>query len=567
MIKDAFFVLKLLLRNTFGDRIKNNKKVSPIIATVVIGLLITAYIAFLAFSFSFGTAFFDDQGWVAGTFIALTQLVVLVLGIFAVINILYFSKDTMLLSSLPIKSSSIFMAKLMLIYICELGISLVISIPSLLTIGIYRIVMHLEVSAGYFIYTILSVFLLPAIPLLIVSMISMPLMYLVSYLKKHSIANVVFSLLLGSAIISVVLAMQIYVNSGQAFKGADDDTAMLAMLLLHQIINKIFIFNYPLRMALTNGTAMSMLWFIAYVAVVIFAIAISIFISSILYGKIIGRGLESGASKENKKAKGQLDFSSLSFRKTFFKKEVRTFIATPALFINFIMPMIMLPIMGVIMASSMGSIPEEEAALFTPAYIAFPMILFMAVMITSFSNYPALIGFSREGKNFTTLKTLPVSANEIVRLKSLLAYMITAILSVVSGISAATCLALCKCSFWSIIIGALGTTIVTLLFGLGYDMVALTNDMKKLNIHWQNLTEITKKNPNIIGVQLLVIGVAMIMMIASIAVFIGLSILGLNDVELVAISLSICILIALLVFVIARHRLNKNPQKWFDEVE
>ncbi len=566
MIKDALLVFRLLVKSTFGDRLKNNKKFSPKIMTAVLALLLGAYVAFLALTFTFGTAKYDNQGLIAGAFIGVAQMIVLVLGIFAVINVLYFSKDTMLLSSLPVKSSAIFLAKIMLIYLMEIGISTLISVPALLTIGIYRAVTGVVVSIGYFVYTVLSVVLIPIIPLLIVSVLSLPLMYIVSYIKKHGVASVVFSVVVAGIAVAVVLAMQIYVNSGAGFNDADDEVAMQSMLALFTVINRILIFNYPLRMAMTVGNATSILWFLAYFLIGVFSIAVSLVISSKLYAKVLGKGLENG-SNHARKSRGELVYETRSFRRTFIVKELRTFVKTPALFINLIIPVIIMPIAMCILVFSMGQVEADETAYFDPNMVYMPMMFYIAVMMTCFGNFLAMVGFSREGKNFIVLKTLPISATDVVQLKSALALCANAFLSVVSGISVLIGLLVARSSVAFCLISSLFTLLVCMVFGSAYDLLALNNDMKKLNINWQNLSEITKKNPNIVGIQMFVIVLSLVMMIVLGVGLALLPILGLTTNVALTISMSVCLVISLLALTISVRKINKNPQKWFDEVE
>ncbi len=564
MIRDAFVVFKLLFKSMFGDRYKNNKKFSPKLAGLIITICLGAYIAFLALSLSFGTAQLDNHGYVIGVFMAMSQIIILILGIFAVINILYFSKDAMLLSSLPIKSSAIFLAKITLIYLCEIGMSALISVPSLLTIGIYRAVVGATVSVGYFVYMLGAIFLLPIIPLLIISIISLPLMYVVSYLKKHSMASIIFTIILMALMFGGIFAVQIYVNSGSGFKDATDIATMLSMLSIFEMLNNVFIFNYPLRMAMTIGSAMSILWFLAYVAIALLGTAICVAISSRLYTKVLGKGLETGTDSAKKSQ--SIVYQPLSFKRTFLKKEWRTLLTTPALLLNLIIPVVILPIVCVILTFSMGQAVVEDPTL-NSLMLYFPMMVYICLMITCFSNFQALVGFSREGKNFITLKTLPISAKEVLKLKCALSLAINVFLAIVSGVSVAIGLAVANTDGWLVLFGSLGTLVLCLIFGWAYDLIALNNDMKKLNVKWQNLSEITKKNPNIVGVQMIVVVISLVMMIIMTVGFSLLGLLGLTIIEVMAICIGVCLLIATVLLLVAIKVINKNPQKWFDEVE
>lgn len=144
---------------------------------------------------------------VAGTFDSLNLLASLVTVIFAMacvaiilfglvpmVSYLYFSRDNEFMISLPVRPSTIFLAKLTVVYLTEMVVGVIVMIPALITVGV-----AVGMNAWYYVIVVISAVIVPAVPMVLISIIAIPLMYAVSFFRnKGAFASVAMILLLRS---------------------------------------------------------------------------------------------------------------------------------------------------------------------------------------------------------------------------------------------------------------------------------------------------------------------------------------------------------------------------------
>ncbi|MCL2256509.1 MAG: hypothetical protein FWC11_06660, partial [Firmicutes bacterium] len=137
-MKNYLAVLKILIRNNyFPTKEKGQKSDKGRIALVVsLAVLVVVFAPILIVGVFFSAPVVYDLG-LANEFIvvilAIASLLVLFFGVVAMLGYLYFSRDTEFFLSLPIKPSTIFMAKFTIIYVTELVIAALILFPTLIT--------------------------------------------------------------------------------------------------------------------------------------------------------------------------------------------------------------------------------------------------------------------------------------------------------------------------------------------------------------------------------------------------------------------------------------------------
>ena len=195
-MKTILNLLKLQIDNK-TDLLKTaspSKMLTSILKVIIAMALITAVAAFILFRiFSLGIAI--NSGVVA-IVLLLTQAISLFFAIGNVINTLYLCKDNEMLICLPVTPNQLFISKVLLIYLREIAVNALISIPIFITLGFFG---GLGISF-YLSIPILALFA-PILPIVLASFISVPLMALIRFLKKHVVLSI-FSIL---AFVSVCL--------------------------------------------------------------------------------------------------------------------------------------------------------------------------------------------------------------------------------------------------------------------------------------------------------------------------------------------------------------------------
>lgn len=534
------------------------KKAQKIVSLIFIGLGLVALLSYIVLF----TVVLTRSSIAAGLhekllymFVGVSQFAVLFLGAMASMSYLYFSKDNQLLASLPLPSKVIFMARFAMSYISEFIIGALVILPTVTTYGIVCILNGITINAAFFIIEVVGIFLFPVIPLLLVSLLSLPLMYVMALIKKRTLSN---AIALG---IIIVLAMSVYFGLIGSFSNMTqkmDDSGIIALspTIVSMLNNsyKIFIFNKPIIDAMM-GQSIALNLFV-YIAGIILLMILNVLLSSIFYKKGISVIIEGDGKRDAQKSKKELVYTSAGLKYSMMRKEIKTLANTPAMLVNSLMGVILGPIILIFMVKS-GSMNIVEDAGRAELYAIGFVSYFVSLMVGA-TNQVAMVGFSREGQNLFTLKSLPLSADMLVKVKLLVATSMN-VLTVIL-VSVVYFIVMPGNNIVSVIIIAL----VTLSCGFGINCLGLYNDLKNPNLKWLNVNELTKNNKRAIKPALTAAGVGIAYMVMGMALSMQSSI---NLLWSYVLFTGISFLANTLLIIIAYKKLFDNPQELLDKVE
>lgn len=550
-------LLRVLIKNSFniGRLTKKGGKKGKIVAAVGIGFALVSLCAYavmmtVMLAFSMGA-----QGMTKELLYGLLfagQMVVLFFGTFAVMSYMYFSKDNTLLASLPINSRALFLAKITMAYISEIFFAALIAVPTLTTAGIVGIINGFGIPWYFFLIEILAVIVIPVVPLLLITLLSMPLMYVISFLKRRAFGNGIVMAILYIAVMAMYFLM---IGSFSTMTENEQGQMMLpaATIGAFKGIKNATIFNYPLVEALTgNSPIVNILIYLGGIAVLL---GVSVLLASAFYKRAVAILAEGQVS--SKKSKKTVEFvESGSVFRTFILKEVRTLTHTPVLFMSTILGLVLCPIIIFFMSYTMS--PANEAMPGGNKMFMVGMITYISFLLTSSTNQIAVIGFSREGRNLHVLKSLPISVRTIVNGKMAFASAVTVIGALVIGIVFPIASGIRSP------IAIIGLPLVTLIGGLGMNCMGLNNDLKNPNLKWNNVSELTRNNRRIIKPMLVAVGVGLLYMVLGI----GLSMQAAVQGELLyLLYYGICLVPVSIISVISYKRLYADPEALFDRIE
>ncbi len=430
------------------------------------------------------------------TVIVAVQMIIVFFGSAQYVSMLFFSKDTEMLMAMPIKPQTIFLSKFITIYASYLVLTLIIQLPSTIALGVVG-----GAGAVYYIMGILAVFFTPAIPLLAISLISIPLAYLAGFLKKSSFISTILAVVAFAGVFGAYLFFVMSLSAGGG--GMMDITAITNIL---DIMSKIVYPNLFLTSAML-GSGMAILSNIAiYLAIIIGALGITYLLSAVMYKNLATRFLEVGVSKSNK-IKSNVSTSSI---KALVKRDVKNILGESAMSFNFIIGMIMAPLFLVIFNFTTINNSEKDMV----QLMLCVMSLFGVIMISS-SNYWAILSFSREGKNLGLLKMLPVSGADVLRSKYLISDAYIAVIMILSGIV--------EISFGMNWLAVLLYMIGGFLVNAGISSFLIERDLKAPKLHWNNLKEIMRNNISGLFGMLLTIPV---IILSGVGIFVSLVVSG-----------------------------------------
>lgn len=507
-------ITKLLLRNML--RRGQNKKESGAIWVAYIALgIMYVFIAgsLVAMTYMMSNAFYPHG--LLSPFLSLLLsigcLAVLFFGLPTMLNVIYFSRDTEFFMALPIRPSTVYLAKLFIVYVGEAGLSILLLLPCLLTAGI---VTHMQ--AIYYICLPIILLTVPAIPLLLASLIAIPLMYVVSFFRnKGVLSSIVLILLFGLFFGGYMLLVN---NIGNVVDGFNPDAASLDAIVtamekpMTVAANVLFPLLAISRFATMTdaygvplGASMAIDG-ILYIACIAALILLTMLISNAVYKRSAEKMLETGKHKVSEKT----SYSATGVIKTLMKKEWRELIRTPAYAFQSLSGIVLCPIVLIAMGfafrngfSEAGGEAETELAMMAPMLI-FLMIGFLTMMGVGM-NVGAATCISREGLNFSSCKMIPVPPKEQLRAKSYL-YMIVSAASIVTGLIPIPFMGIP----WWTVFPALGFLV---LYAYGYVHFVIYFDLKRPKLHWATPNEAVKQNRSAVIPMFVNMGCSAVLMI------------------------------------------------------
>lgn len=506
--KRAFFqyvrLLKASYLNQRGDRRKRREEaVSKRKGLGKVGFAILyafGALAFLGFEFSIASQLamaavranaVENTLYVL---VGITQLVVLFFGILTSMGYLYFSKDQKLLSTLPFEKGVVFAVKSTQAYLGELLINCIVFIPIAVAYGIICNVYGYALPWTYYLVAVLAAFMTPAVPMLLITLLSLPIMRLVAIFKRRRVGNGIALAVLYLLFMVGYLALVEAGSTGEITLGEGALTAF-------DNVRKATIFNYPIINAMlgNNGWAN----FFIYFAGILVLFAVNLLFSLLFYNKILRDSEESGGEVVRKKSRSTAPKSVFG---SFFLKELKTLVSTPTILMSVILGLVMPVLMMVFVKFTFSDISTAEDPvpwmignldMFSVGLATF-IVQLMSVSAGSVNS----VGFSLEGKNLPMLKSLPLSPRELVKIKLSFSMVITGIQSILVLIAFPLIMGIHNP------IAIIGLPLMVALSGFFSNSMMLYFDLKDPNYTWNNISEITKNNKRMIKPMMIVMAVA-----------------------------------------------------------
>ena len=426
--------------------------------------------------------------------VGITQLVVLFFGILTSMGYLYFSKDQKLLSTLPFEKGVVFAVKSTQAYLGELLINCIVFIPIAVAYGIICNVYGYALPWTYYLVAVLAAFMTPAVPMLLITLLSLPIMRLVAIFKRRRVGN-------GIALAVLYLLFMVGYLALVGVGSAGEITLGEGALTAFDNVRKATIFNYPIVNAMLGNKGWAN--FFIYFAGILVLFAVNLLFSLLFYNKILRDSEESGGEVVRKKSRSTAPKSVFG---SFFLKELKTLVSTPTILMSVILGLVMPVLMMAFVKFTFSDISTAEDPvpwmignldMFSVGLATF-IVQLMSVSAGSVTS----VGFSLEGKNLPMLKSLPLSPRELVKIKLSFSIVITGIQSILVLIAFPLIMGIHNP------IAIIGLPLTVALSGFFSNSMMLYFDLKDPNYTWNNISEITKNNKRMIKPMMIVMAVA-----------------------------------------------------------
>ncbi|MEG0511916.1 MAG: hypothetical protein RR653_04250 [Clostridia bacterium] len=438
--------------------------------------------------------FGEPQAVIAVAFMACT-FITLFYSFFYVIATLFFSKDHSFVAALPISSHGVLTAKLCMVVVGELVLTLAVGAPLLLRYGI-------ETGAGvlYYVRALLGTLFVPLVPIAISTLLSFVLIHMSALWKRREGMTTILSF----AFLALFFGFEMH------FVNNVSDEQMGAMIMGFVFgqgsITAMVLRSYPPLQWLTNAVTGSGVaawgYVLLFIALSVAAIGLVILLCGKRYMYLALkqeetlRRLNAGKKRENDKNQVRKPFWA------FYRQEMRNVITVPVYATNCLAGTVMFPVLMVIMLLGLQKqMPQMSMFEVLTSFIPRDYILILTtagMCFTTVMNMAVSTAVSREGKGYTFPRVFPATGATRLMAKLLMGMTYNIITTLFSAIVLWVLLP----SFW---VETLIAMVLSQLFSLLFSALGLLGDVYHPRLNWKNETEAIKQNMN--GMVSMLIGI------------------------------------------------------------
>jgi len=384
--------------NKLSKKHNKERKLGSLVATIILGTILFISIFTVMFSMGLMAKEFNQLdyllvfGYTIGTFLTFTMTISKANGF------LFEAKDFELLMSMPIKTKTIVLSKLIsLLTICYLGFG-AIFIPCLVVYGLF--------SNSGIIFYLLSIISLITGPLLIVTICSFISYFLGIALRKFkhkSIFMSIFSLLIFTVVFILYMT---FVNKMEYMDNpTEENLQMLAEYFANMKNN--FMKYYPISKLLSTGLTGNIVNYLLYLLLMIAPFSLLVLFVSKNFLKANMRAKIAYTNK-NFKLKEQKQSSKIA---SLLKRDMKRFFSSSAQVLNIgigpILSTILLFVMAINFGKNVDIVNNDFYRNFMPLMLTLTAGFTYGIMPSTASS------ISLEGKNFWILKTSPIKTKDV----------------------------------------------------------------------------------------------------------------------------------------------------------
>ena len=390
-----------------------------------------------------------------------TQGISLFFALGTVLNTLYLSKDNQMLICLPITANHLFLSKIIMIYLKELVVNSAIVVPLLLALGSFS-----RFGLSYYFSLPLLLLFLPALPIIVAGFLSVPVMIVIRFLKKHPLLAIIAIFTFAAACLWVYMSLISALAQEFDIAGKQYETAIKVNEAISDFGKKIPIYY---KMALTMASFFANWYFypIYFISCIVIT-CITVLFTRHFFFKIAMSHFENTvrAIPKVKPFRKHNKFVSL------FIKEALCAFRSPSDLFEYFLFTVMMPFIVFTYDTLLMSINVNQAGINMVAG-AHVMVVALLAMLSNISSASAI---SRDGENFYTSKIIPVNYysqifakfafNAVFTLGSLL---ITAIISAFVY------------PIWQVLLGTLAVAMAS----FGHIALCINTDIKNPTVNMQ----------------------------------------------------------------------------------
>ena len=467
-----------------GGKLDRGRIASTVVMVLCMGIM-AAFIIFVEVTLFKALKLVGQPALLPAMAMLMSMMSTLLLGFFHVMSGLYFSRDTVWMAYLPVRSRTVLAAKMTEIWLGEELFCAAVVLPGFILYGTY-----LKADALYYLRMVLVVLLTPVLPLYSAALLTTLLARLTSVSRNKETWAMAGSVLL----LAGVLALEMTVLP----KIPDDaDVMYFAGLLLSKegLLNMLAGAFPPVLWAVhgMNGSAGEFLLFVGVCAA---AAALMMVLLGRVYLPICLRQTEQGVRRRHG-ARKAVQWKQRRPLWALVGREWNEIIKTPAYAFNCLSGVIIFPLIAGMMymtLSSQGEMGEAMTALMEIVRMGSPLditlVLAAAMAFGCFMNPAVATAVSREGHRLEISRMLPVTAGVQLAAKLIMGMMIDVITVGVAAVLVAAVMP-------QLIAMLIPAVVLALMASFAISAMNLTLDAIRPNLHWVNETQVIKQSANV----------------------------------------------------------------------
>lgn len=563
-MKKFITLVKLLFSQQFKANASadNKKRGGTIVAFVILGICFAPMLVGIAVTmFALGQLAGADQGIVA-MLILFCQSLVLLLGLPSLISGVFMPKDADKLLYLPIKPSTIFSAKLTVAYLNEVITTAVTILFLLIPYGLGA-----NVGVGYYLMLVPALLLIPLLPILIGTIVAMPIAILLSKIGKNGLGKTLVTVLFFVMCMALYILIMIVLTKLESTSPDGELTTEQLFVLIQGVIDQlsakmVYVHtNYVLAGSLVATDFVG--WIVNFLLTLIeFAVlgTLAILVAKPFYRYMLANQIEGGGSS-GKKAKLTYNAKPTSVLKQLIVTDLKRTLRDSQLGFQSFAGIVLMPLLVIVFGISINTDLGEGVYIFAdPVYQLIAPVACVAyfTLLGCCTNVLGLYPITRENKSFYVLKTLPISFNKILVAKVILSTLLMVVVSLLTTIVAVIAMHIA----WYY---AIGMMIVLTLVGFGSQCITTHIDLKDPRFGWSNFQQSLKNSKNT-WIATLIGFIAMLVIGLIAGGFIALYIVTQWQFSAVLMWIVLTLASGLFAFVAYKVMAN-NSQKLFDSIE
>jgi|GEM_PF-883731 len=540
------------LRREKGQKRVKSNSVGMIIAFVPIVLIVAAMAGYVASTVQ------DDLALAYLVCIAViaVQFIATFLSLGAVFSTLYGAKDAPLLQSLPIKPVDVFFAKFTLVYVTILKMTALMLLPILYSMLIGFNIANGRVFYGAYALVIIVTAVAPVLPLFIVTLFSLPITWIGSFIKGKSTLKSIMTVLAYMLIMCAYMVLVYFMNTKGFGQEGDDiitDQTIRVLATFATVVypDKTLVF---FAMGIDAGKNFGI-----SVGITVAMIAVSLLLAGLFYRRIMSKKGENSAQDVNKTE----NFKQQNVVVSLAKRDLTMIVRNSSLAMSSFANMLMAPIFIVVSyfitgfkeSGTEGEMPALMAEMLNIGYVVMYSMIFLAG-----ANMLANQAYTREGKSFFATKTLPIKPKDSIKSKLLLACGAASVIMIPVMLIA---ILLYKID----IVSTLFAGIDTMLMVLGVCSLSILFDMKKGNQHWETSAELrTASRGNVYQIITAFLSIIPAMALFALGMVLAAVCENLGEVLVKTIFWAVATLISVVVCIVGVLVLKDKGEKWYEYI-